>query len=113
MKLGDTELEYDENFKLFIQTKIANPNFLPDIFIRVTVINFTVTALGLEEQLLADVVIKEMPEVEKIKNELIVSIANGKTQLKKNEDKILELLTSSKGMILDDIELINNLKISK
>ena len=49
LKLGDTELEYDENFKLFIQTKIANPNFLPDIFIRVTVINFTVTALGLEE----------------------------------------------------------------
>lgn len=33
--------------------------------------------------------------------------------MKKNEDKILELLTSSKGMILDDIELINNLKISK
>jgi dynein heavy chain len=54
-----------------------------------------------------------MPEVEKTKNELIVSIANGKTQLKKNEDKILDLLTNSKGMILDDVELINNLKISK
>ena len=44
---------------------------------------------------------------------MIVDIAKGKTQLKKNKDKILELLTSSKGMILDDIELINNLKISK
>jgi len=33
--------------------------------------------------------------------------------LKKGEDKILELLTNSKGMILDDIELIDSLKISK
>jgi len=86
---------------------------LPDIFIRVTVINFTVTVLGLEEQLLADVVIKERPEVEQVKNELIVQIAGGKLQLKKNEDKILELLSSSKGMILDDVELIENLKVSK
>ena len=54
-----------------------------------------------------------MPEVEIAKNELITQIAQGKTQLKKNEDKILELLTSSKGMILDDVELIENLKLSK
>jgi dynein heavy chain len=52
---------------------------LPEIYIRATVINFTVTELGLEEQLLGDVVKKEMPEVEKAKNELIISIAEGKT----------------------------------
>ena len=33
--------------------------------------------------------------------------------MKKNEDKILDLLTNSKGMILDDVDLIENLKISK
>jgi dynein heavy chain len=113
LRLGDSDIEYDERFRLFFQTKLANPSFLPDVFIRVAVINFTVTDLGLAEQLLADVVVKEMPEVEQTKNELIVSIATGKTQLKRNEDKILELLTSSKGMILDDVELIENLKISK
>lgn len=64
IKVGDTDVEFDPNFKLFIQTKTPNPNFLPDIFIRTTVINFTVTELGLEEQLLGDVVKKEMPEVE-------------------------------------------------
>jgi hypothetical protein len=30
-----------------------------------------------------------------------------------NEDKILELLNNSKGNILDDEELIMNLKVSK
>ena len=49
IKLGDAEVDFDEKFKLFIQTKTSNPNFLPEIFIRATVINFTVTELGLEE----------------------------------------------------------------
>lgn len=113
VRIGDTEVEYDPNFRLYIMTKIPNPNFLPDIFIRCTVINFTVTELGLEEQLLADVVKIEMPEVEQQKNELIVQIADGKTMLKQNEDSILEMLANSKGMILDDVELIEKLKESK
>lgn len=33
--------------------------------------------------------------------------------LKNSEDKILDILTNSRGMILDDIELIESLKISK
>lgn len=113
MKIGDSEIEFDSRFRLYISTKLPNPSLLPEIFIRVSVLNFTVTELGLEEQLLADVVNCEMPSVESAKNELIVEIATGKNQLKKNEDRILELLTSSKGMILDDVELIENLKLSK
>jgi dynein heavy chain, axonemal len=49
---------------LYFSTKLPNPNYLPEIFIRVTVINFTVTNEGLEEQLLGQVVQIEMPEVE-------------------------------------------------
>ena len=49
IKLGDSEIEYDPKFKLFISTKLANPNYLPDVFIRVTVVNFSVTEKGLEE----------------------------------------------------------------
>lgn len=37
-------------------TKVANPSFSPEIFIKLCVINFTVTPAGLEDQLLADVV---------------------------------------------------------
>lgn len=33
--------------------------------------------------------------------------------LKQNEDSILEMLANSKGMILDDVELIEKLKESK
>lgn len=33
-----------------------NPNYLPEIFIKVTVINFLITFEGLKDQLLGDVV---------------------------------------------------------
>jgi hypothetical protein len=33
---------------------------------------------------------KEKPEIEFIKNQLILSIADGKSKLKANQDKILE-----------------------
>lgn len=39
----DEELEYDPNFRLFLTSKVSNPHFLPDVFIKANVINFTVT----------------------------------------------------------------------
>ena len=56
--------------------------FLPDIFIKVCVINFTVTLEGLEEQLLGEVVNREIPEVEQAKIELIIEVSRGKKNLK-------------------------------
>lgn len=64
IKLGDKEIGYHKQFSLYLTTKKPNPNYLPEIFIKVTVINFTATFEGLEDQLLADVVKNEKPEVE-------------------------------------------------
>lgn len=77
------------------------------------VINFTVTQEGLFEKLLGDILALELPDDDKIRRELILSIAEDRLLLKKGEDRILDLLTNSRGMILDDIELIESLKISK
>lgn len=54
---------------------MPNPNYLPEIFIKVTVINFTVTFEGLEDQLLADVVKQERPEIEKQKDDNVMNLA--------------------------------------
>lgn len=77
------------------------------------IINFSVTEEGLFEKLLGDVLTNELPEEEKIRRELMVSVAEDRLLLKKGEDRILDLLTNSRGIILDDIELIESLKISK
>ena len=60
---------------MFLTTKIPNPRYLPEVFIKVNIINFTVTFEGLEDQLLVDVVKSEKPEVEKQRDENIMEMA--------------------------------------
>lgn len=52
---GDAEVEYNNNFRLFLATELANPHFQPDVAIKVNLIDFTVTKCGLEDQLLGQV----------------------------------------------------------
>lgn len=68
LRLGDTWVPYSNEFKLLITTKLPNPHYLPEICIKVALINFTVTPGGLEDQLLVDVVKYEQPELEQQKD---------------------------------------------
>ena len=113
LRLGDTDVPYSKDFKFFITTKIANPHYMPEVCIKVTIINFTVTPSGLEDQLLVDVVQNERPDLEQRKDELTVAIAADQKELKRLEDSILHMLATSTGNILDDEALINNLAQSK
>nr|XP_054751474.1 dynein axonemal heavy chain 6-like isoform X1 [Lytechinus pictus]XP_054751475.1 dynein axonemal heavy chain 6-like isoform X1 [Lytechinus pictus] len=113
IRLGDSDIDYDKNFRFYMTTKMANPHYLPEICIKVTIINFTVTKSGLEDQLLSDVVRLERPDLEEQRNQLIVRINADKNQLKAIEDRILKLLFESEGNILDNEELINTLNESK
>ncbi|KAK9295362.1 hypothetical protein QLX08_010308 [Tetragonisca angustula] len=113
IRFVDTDVEYDSNFKLYITTKISNPHYLPEICIKVTIVNFTVTTGGLEEQLLADVVRLERPDLETMRNDLIIKINMDKGQLQSIEDRILTLLYGAGDDILDNEELIETLNDSK
>lgn len=113
IRLGDSDIDYDENFKFYMTTTIPNPHYLPEVCIKVTIINFTVTIEGLEDQLLGDVVKSERPDIEEKKNTLIISMSNDKKDLKSLEEKILSQISESKGNILDDNELIETLRNSK
>eukprot|EP00505_MAST-04D_sp_SCG-Rhode-Island_P000545 Stramenopile-MAST_4_protein_545 len=113
IKLGESEVEYDKSFRFYMTTKMSNPHYVPEICIKVTIINFTVTKSGLEDQLLARVVKAERPDIEHKKNNLVISMADDKQQLADIENKILKLLAESTGEILDNVELINVLASSK
>ncbi|XP_042075509.1 LOW QUALITY PROTEIN: dynein axonemal heavy chain 6 [Haplochromis burtoni] len=113
IRLGDSDIDYDKNFRFYMTTKMANPHYLPEVCIKVTIINFTVTKSGLEDQLLSDVVRLESPHLEEQRNELIVRINADRSQLKDIEDHILKLLFTSKGNILDNEELVQTLQESK
>ncbi|CCW68554.1 unnamed protein product [Phytomonas sp. Hart1] len=106
-------IDFHPNFRLFMCTKLANPHYLPDISTRVALINFTVTREGLEEQLLGEVVSIEKRELEREKNRMIENISQGERKLQAIEKTILERLNSTKGNILDDSELIAELKAAQ
>ena len=113
IRIGDSDVEYNPSFKLYLTTKLSNPHFLPEVCIKVSLINFSVTIAGLEDQLLGDVVRKERPDLEEAKDRLVLSISSDKRQLLDLENKVLKLLRDSTGNILDDEVLINTLHDSQ
>ena len=48
-------MDYADSFKMYLTTKMPNPHYLPEVCIKVNIINFTVTMEGLEDQLLGQV----------------------------------------------------------
>ena len=113
MKLGDKEVDYDPKFQLYLQTKLANPLYIPEVQAQCTMVNFTVTEQGLEDQLLALVVKIERPDLEEQRAKLIRDENDYKVQLSQLEDNLLYRLANSEGDILEDIELIENLEETK
>uniref|UniRef100_A0A4X1VFN7 Dynein axonemal heavy chain 3 n=1 Tax=Sus scrofa TaxID=9823 RepID=A0A4X1VFN7_PIG len=113
MRLGENIIEYSKDFKLYITTRLRNPHYLPEVAVKVCLLNFMITPLGLQDQLLGIVAAKEKPELEEKKNKLIVESAKNKKQLKEIEDKILEVLSLSEGNILEDETAIKILSSSK
>ncbi|KAM4656706.1 dynein axonemal heavy chain 3 [Amazona ochrocephala] len=113
IKLGENIIEYSRDFRFYITTCLRNPHYLPEVAVKVCLINFVITPLGLQDQLLGIVTAEEKPELEEKKNELIIESAANKKQLKEIEDKILEILSTSEGNILEDETAITVLSSSK
>lgn len=59
IRLGETVIEYSEDFRFYITTKLRNPHYLPELSTKVSLLNFMITPEGLEDQLLGIVVAKE------------------------------------------------------
>ena len=113
IKLGEKEIDYNLEFKLYLTTKLSNPHYTPEVSTKTTVINFAVKEDGMEDQVLGLVVKKERPDLEEKSQELIVKVAQGKKTLVDLENEILRLLASAKGSLLDDATLVDTLQTSK
>lgn len=112
IKLGDNVIEYSKNFKLFMTSKMRNPNYPPEISTKITLVNFMITKEGLEDQLLEVAVSKEKPELEEQRTKLILQDHENKKKLLDIEKQILEVL-NREGNILDDENALDVLTKSK
>ena len=113
IRVGENVIEYSKDFRFYITTRLRNPHYLPEVAVKITLLNFMITPEGLQDQLLGTVAAEERPELEEKKNKLILESAHNKRQLKEIEDKILLVLSSSEGNILEDETAIKVLSSSK
>lgn len=49
IEISGTTYPYEPTFKLYMQSKLSNPHFRPEISAQCTIINFIVTESGLED----------------------------------------------------------------
>ncbi|XP_059612585.1 dynein axonemal heavy chain 7 [Phlebotomus argentipes] len=110
---GGETIEFSSNFRLYLTSNARNPHYLPEVVNKVTIINFSLTLQGLEDQLLGIVVAKERPDLQELRQKLILESAENQKVLKEVEDGILKTLSTSKGDILEDERAIKILDDSK
>lgn len=102
LKIGE-EVEYNHNFRLYLTTKISNPNYPPEVFGKSMIINFNVTIQGLSEQLLNEVVGFEREDLERQRKQLVIETSQNRATLKELEDTLLSELSKK-----TDIPLVDN-----
>ena len=95
MKIGDAEVSYDNRFRLYLQTKLSNPHYKPEVAAQTTLVNFCVTEKGLEDQLLALVVDHERPDLQEQAAGLVRSLNEYNITLVELENNLLYNLANA------------------
>lgn len=96
-----------------MQTKPSNPKYPPEIQAECTLINFSVTEEGLEDQLLSYIIRLEREDLANTKDDLVKKSREYNIQLSNLENDLLSQLKSATGDILANITLVDNLEKSK
>eukprot|EP00958_Prasinococcus_capsulatus_P027403 scaffold5502_cov390-Prasinococcus_capsulatus_cf.AAC.6 len=113
IRLGDADVEWDSNFRLYMCSKLSNPHYGPEVSGKTVIINYSVTQQGLREQLLNVTVRHERADLEEQREALVKDMFENTRILKQLEDSLLENLSTATGNILDNQELITTLEESK
>lgn len=99
LKIGDKDIDFNENFKMYLLCKLINPHFTPELAAKTTIIDFNVTIVGLEQQLQGIVVYKEQQSLEDTLKSIISEITRNKKSLLECQKAILDNLNNSDDLL--------------
>ena len=111
--VADKVCEYNDLFMMYMTTRLPNPHFSPELQAKTTIVDFTVTQRGLEEQLLGRVIQKEQQSLKEQLTRAQLEVNMNTKALLQLDALLLERLTANEGNLLDDLELIGVLADTK
>jgi len=111
--IGEKSVSIDPSFRMYLITKLSNPVFSPELSAKTTIIDFSVTQKGLEDQLLSRVIQQEQRSLEEQRQKLIEEVNMNTISLQSLDKQLLDRLGESKGDLLDDLTLIGVLADTK
>lgn len=111
--LPDKEVDYTDTFQIMFTTRLPNVQYSPELSAKVSLIDFTVTETGLEDQLLGTLVQKEKGSLQEQRQKLMEDVNFYKKKIKQLESELLYRLSNSTGNLLDDTELVKVLANTK
>jgi len=95
-------------------SRLANPHFSPELAAKTTIIDFTVTQIGLEQQLLGRLISIEQKSLEEQLTQLQEEVTGNTKILTDLEDSLLYQLANTQGSLLDNAKIIDvlaNIKV--
>ncbi|KPA81036.1 putative dynein heavy chain [Leptomonas pyrrhocoris] len=109
VQVGNKAVEWQDSFRILLFSRQSAVNLSPSAAALVAEVNFSVTSLGLEGQLLGVTLQRERPELEKQKVELLKKEEGLQLELNKLEQRLLDDLADSQGSLLENTQLIKSL----
>lgn len=113
LKIGRTITKYSLNFRLYVTTRLPNPHYLPHVYNKLIVIDFSLSCEALQDKLLDIIIGKERLELQEQFENIWIEDAINREALKSQEDKILRTLSSTSTNIIEDEKAIQILDSSK
>ena len=118
IEFNGTSIDVHENFRFYMSTNLPKPHYMPDICSVCTIVNFTVTEEGLEDQMLNFLIEREDPATDQQRKYCIEKLNLVNKKKKEFEREILQMLnsnsnTNAESTILDNTDLIQKLRMSR
>jgi dynein heavy chain len=114
VRIADNEVDLDwKHFTMYFLTRLPNPHFSPELQAKTTVVDFTVTMKGLEDQLLGIVIQREQRALEEQLEQVLAEVNSNRKSLQSLDQQLLDKLSGGSGNLLEEEGLIEMLADTK